>query len=565
MILHSPERIEEYVANGWWGMTTLDTLFSELVGQKPDAAALSDPLNRADFTDGAVRRYTFAELDTMVNRLAAAFLTQGLNKDDRIAVQLPNIAELVIFYLACARIGAIAVPFPVQYREYELENLSNFAEVRAIVTVTRLGDRQHAAAVAGLRDKIASLDTIMAFGENVPEGVIALDGILANETEGDWLTYYINNLRITANDVFTICWTSGTESQPKGVPRTHNDWIAIAYATVDGAELTGDDVLLNPFPLVNMAGIGGMLVPWLLTGAKLVMHHPFDLMTFFKQVAIERITYTVAPPALLNMLLMREDMLAKADLSSLRVIGSGSAPLSPWMVKSWHDKFGIHVTNFFGANEGTALIGGPKDIPDPEKRAQYFPRFGVAGYEWSGRVPQGIKSRLVDLSTEQEIIEPNQPGELRLKGPTIFAGYWRGDEVGLKPFDDQGFFRTGDMFEIAGSGDDARYYRFVDRAKDIIIRGGVNIAAAEIEALIMSNPKVADVAVVGYPDAVLGEKSCAFVVMRPEQTLTLDDLVEFLKEKKIASYKLPERLEVVPALPRNPVGKVLKRDLRQGL
>ncbi len=565
MILHSPERIEEYVANGWWGTTTLDTLFSELVRQKPDAAALSDPLNRADFTDGAVRRYSFAELDTAVNRLAAAFLAYGLGKDDRIAVQLPNISELVIFYLACGRIGAIAVPFPVQYREYELENLSNFAEIRAFVTVTRLGDRHNAAVIADLRDKIASLETVMAFGANVPEGVVALDEALSSESEADWLVHYINNLRLTANDVFTICWTSGTESQPKGVPRTHNDWIAIAYATVDGAELTGDDVLLNPFPLVNMAGIGGMLVPWLLTGAKLVMHHPFDLMTFFKQIAIERISYTVAPPALLNMLLMREDMLAKADLSSLRVIGSGSAPLSPWMVKSWHDKFGIHVTNFFGANEGTALIGGPKDIPDPEKRAQYFPRFGVVGYEWSGRVPQGIQTRLVDLATDEEITNPRHPGELRLKGPTIFAGYWRGDEVGLQPFDEQGYFRTGDMFEIAGEGDDARYYRFVDRAKDIIIRGGVNIAAAEIEALILGHPKVADVAVVGFSDAILGEKACAFIVTKPEQTLTLDELVEFLKEKKIASYKLPERLEVVPGLPRNPVGKVLKRDLRQKL
>lgn len=563
MILHSQERIQVYTEKGWWGTTTLDTLFSELVQQKPTAAALADPLNRSDFTDGATHRYTFAELDQAVNRLAAAFLTHGLNQDDRIAVQLPNITELVIFYLACARIGAIAVPFPVQYREYELENLSNFAEVRAFVTVTRLGDRQNAAAVASLRDKTASLETIMAFGDNVPAGIVALDEMLNREADTDWLSQYQNNLRITANDVFTICWTSGTESQPKGVPRTHNDWIAIAYASVDGAELTGDDVLLNPFPLVNMAGIGGMLVPWLLTGAKMVMHHPFDLMTFFKQIAIERISYTVAPPALLNMLLMREDMLAKADLSSLRVIGSGSAPLSPWMVKSWHDKFGIHVTNFFGANEGTALIGGPKDIPDPEKRAQYFPRFGVDGYEWSGRVPQGIQSRLVDLATDEEIHDAHHPGELRIQGPTVFSGYWRGDEIGLKPFDDQGYFRTGDMFEIAGEGDDACYYRFVDRAKDIIIRGGVNISAAEIEALIMSHPKVADVAVVGYADEVLGEKSCAFVVTRPEQTLTLAELVEFLKEKRIASYKLPERLEVVTALPRNPVGKVLKRDLRQ--
>lgn len=558
MILHPAERIAEYTNKGWWGAATLDDLFRNVVQAKPDAAALADPLNRTDFTDGAVRRYTFRELNGAVNRLAAALQQQGIGKDDRLAVQLPNIAELVIFYLACARIGAIAVPFPAQYREYELENLCNFAGVKGFVTVTRMGERQNAAAVAGIRDNIVSLEAVMAFGENVPDGVVALDGVLdaaANPT--------LTGPTVDANEVFTICWTSGTESQPKGVPRTHNDWIAIAYATVDGAELTGDDVLLNPFPLVNMAGIGGMLVPWLLTGSKLVMHHPFDLMTFFKQVAIERISYTVAPPALLNMLLMREDMLAKADLSSLRVIGSGSAPLSPWMVKSWHDKFGIHVTNFFGANEGTALIGGPTDIPDPEQRAQYFPRFGVADHEWSGRVPQSIQTRLVDLGTDEEINEPGHPGELRIKGSTVFAGYWRGDEVSLKPFDDQGYFRTGDVFEIAGENN--QFYRFVDRAKDIIIRGGVNISAAEIESLIMSNPKIADVAVVGYADEVLGEKSCAFVVPKPEQTITLDELTAFLKEKKIASYKLPERLEVVPALPRNPVGKVLKRDLRQQL
>lgn len=558
MILHPVERIEEYTNKGWWGAATLDDLFRNLVQAKPNAAALADPLNRADFTDGAVRRYTFGELDGAVNRIAAALQQQGLGKDDRVAVQLPNIAELVIFYLACARIGTIAVPFPVQYREYELENLSNFAKVKGFVTTTRIGERQNAAALANLSDNISSLEVVLAFGENVPDGVVALDGVLdaaANPT--------LTGPDVNANEVFTICWTSGTESQPKGVPRTHNDWIAIAYATVDGAELTGDDVLLNPFPLVNMAGIGGMLVPWLLTGSKLVMHHPFDLMTFFKQVAIERISYTVAPPALLNMLLMREDMLAKADLSSLRVIGSGSAPLSPWMVKSWSDKFGIHVTNFFGANEGTALMSGPTDIPDPEQRAQYFPRFGVAGYEWLGRVPQGIQTRLVDLGTDEEINEPGHPGELRIKGATVFAGYWRGDEVGLKSFDEQGYFRTGDVFEIAGENN--QFYRFVDRAKDIIIRGGVNISAAEIESLIMSNPKIADVAVVGYADELLGEKSCAFVVTKPEQTITLDELTAFLKEKKIASYKLPERLEVVPALPRNPVGKVLKRDLRQQL
>lgn len=564
MILHSQERIQEYTRNGWWGSETLDDLLQHNVTAKPDATALVDPLNRADFTDGAAKKMTWVEVETAVSRLATIFLEQNIGKDDIIAVQLPNIAELVLVYLAAARMGAIVSPFPVQYREYELEQLINFLEAKAFVTTARIGTHKQVEMVEQIRPKLPTLHTIMAWGLDLPDTVLSLDnhmGIAHNPTR---LAEHRAQHPANANEIFTICWTSGTESMPKGVPRSHNDWIAIAYATVDGAELRESDNLLNPFPLVNMAGIGGMLVPWLLTGSNLVMHHPFDLPTYLKQVAIEQINYTVAPPALLNMLLMREDVLAKAKLDTLRVIGSGSAPLSPWMVKSWHDKFGIHVTNFFGSNEGTALIGGPADIPDPEKRALYFPRFGVEGFAWSGRVPQGIKTRLVDAEGV-EITEPGKPGELRIQGPTVFAGYWKGAQRGLHPFDEMGYFCTGDVFEIAGTGDDARYYRYVDRAKDIIIRGGTNIAPAEVESLLLGHPKIADVAVVGYPDAVLGEKACAIVVAKPEQQITLDELVEFLREKKIASYKLPEQLKVVAALPRNPVGKVLKRDLREQL
>lgn len=564
MILHSQERIQEYTRNGWWGSETLDDLLQHNVTAKPDATALVDPLNRADFTDGAAKKMTWVEVETAVSRLATIFLEQNIGKDDIIAVQLPNIAELVLVYLAAARMGAIVSPFPVQYREYELEQLINFLEAKAFVTTARIGTHKQVEMVEQIRPKLPTLHTIMAWGLDLPDTVLSLDnhmGIAHNPTR---LAEHRAQHPANANEIFTICWTSGTESMPKGVPRSHNDWIAIAYATVDGAELRESDNLLNPFPLVNMAGIGGMLVPWLLTGSNLVMHHPFDLPTYLKQVAIEQINYTVAPPALLNMLLMREDVLAKAKLDTLRVIGSGSAPLSPWMVKSWHDKFGIHVTNFFGSNEGTALIGGPADIPDPEKRALYFPRFGVEGFAWSGRVPQGIKTRLVDAEGV-EITEPGKPGELRIQGPTVFAGYWKGAQRGLHPFDEMGYFCTGDVFEIAGTGDDARYYRYVDRAKDIIIRGGTNIAPAEVESLLLGHPKIADVAVVGYPDTVLGEKACAIVVAKPEQQITLDELVEFLREKKIASYKLPEQLKVVAALPRNPVGKVLKRDLREQL
>lgn len=560
MILHTPERIAEYTANGWWSNRTIDDLFRTQVGYAPDKEALVDPVNRSSFTEGAPRRYTYGELDSAVNRIATALLAEGLGKESIIALQLPNTVDLVIAYLAIARIGAIASPFPIQYREYELEVLCKHVGAQAFITSSRILDRPAAQAVMDLKSKIPTLQSIFSTGETLPEGVRAWDTILATPHDENALLQYLATLKVDANDIFTICWTSGTESKPKGVPRTANDWITIAYATTDGVQMTAADRLLNPFPLINMAGIGGMLIPWLLSGSTLIMHQPFDLPVFLKQATLEKATYTVAPPALLTLLLLREEILAQADISSMRVIGSGSAPLSPFMVKTWQVKYGIPVTNFFGSNEGIALLGDPAVIPDPEKRALFFPRFGADGFTFESRITKGMKTRLVHPDTEETITQPGVAGEMRIQGPTVFSGYYNDPELTAAAFDEQGYYRTGDMFEIAGENNE--YYRYVDRLKDIIIRGGQNISAAEIEGHLQGHPKLIETAVIGYPDEVMGEKICVVAVVKPGETLTLQDLHEYLNAKQIASYKLPERVKVVPALPRNPVGKILKRELR---
>jgi acyl-CoA synthetase (AMP-forming)/AMP-acid ligase II len=282
-----------------------------------------------------------------------------------------------------------------------------------------------------------------------------------------------------------------------------------------------------------------------------------------KQVAVEQVNYTVAPPALLNMLLQNEALLASADISSIKTIGSGSAPLSPWMVKTWQDKYGIHILNYFGSNEGTTIVSGPQTIADPEKRAQYFPRFGVEGFEWPGRISRCMQTRLFDLQTGEIIQEAGRPGELLIKGAAVFSGYYKSEDLTRRVFDEDGFFHTGDLFEIAGDGDDLRYYLYVGRSKDLIIRGGQNISPEEVETLIQGNPKVAEVAVIGYPDQVMGERVCACVVPRPGQEIIFDELIDFLKDKKIAAFKLPEKLVLMQALPRNPVGKLLKGTLRE--
>jgi acyl-CoA synthetase (AMP-forming)/AMP-acid ligase II len=438
-------------------------------------------------------------------------------------------------------------------------------EPKVAVTAGTVGGHDFCAMVQGLRREYPSVRHVIALGGDLPDGVSSLTAILETDTPTGVVDAYARANPCSANDVYTVCWTSGTVAEPKGVPRSHNLWIAIAYATVDGASLEEGDTLLNPFPLVNMSAIGGMLVPWLLTRGKLVLHQPFDLPVFLGQIGGERITYTVAPPVLLNVLLLRPGLLESADLSHLRYIGSGSAPLSPWMVTRWQTEHGVPILNLFGANEGTALLSDPVDIPDPAERALSFPRFGVPGFTWSNRVAAMIETKLLDPITREVVTEPDVPGELAIRGATVFSGYWKRPELTEQAFDDDGYFLTGDLFAIAGERGDR--YRFIGRLKDLIVRGGMKVAPEEIEYLLADHPKIGDVAVVGVKEGGrLGEEVVAAVVVPKEgEEVKLGDVVDFLKEKDIAAYKLPRKVVLVESLPRNAVGKVLKREIRQQL
>ena len=557
MIIDSQERIDEFTSKGWWGERTIADVFDEAVAERGDELALVDPINRPDVDGREPRRLTWREIDSEVNRLTEVLADHGLGKDDVFTVQLPNVVELPMMYLAAARLGAIISPLPTQHRQHELRQLVAFVGSKLHVTIDRIDDRQFARDFAALSDEIPDVEETLVLGEEAPEGTRALGPLMEQAGADEPVTAD----EVTANDILTVCWTSGTEGKPKGVPRSHNHWFISAYATVDSAELTEEDVLLNPFPTVNMAAVGGMLVPWLLTQSRLAMHEPFELMAFLKQIAKERISYTVAPPAILNMLLKKDEILKRADLESLRIVGSGSAPLSPWMVETWQEEYDIYVINLFGSNEGCTLVSAPTDIPSPTKRAKYFPRFGVDGFEWNNRVADCMKSRLVDLETGEEITEPGEAGELRLWGASIFPGYWNSPQLTEEAFDDQGYFCTGDVFEIADDTEDERFYQFIDRVKDIIIRGGANISASEVEGLIQDHEAVEEIAIVGVPDDELGEKACAVVVPSDGRDIALDEIVSHLRDKQIASYKLPEELMLSEQLPRNPVGKVNKDEL----
>ena len=509
--------------------TSIDDLVRRAVAARPDEAALADAPNRASVDGADPVRLTWSQLDARIDGAAAALTDLGVGPGVPVGIQLANVVELPITILACFRLGAVAVPFPIQHRAHELRHGIETAGFDVFVTTDR-PDRpdQVESATATLRQfgPVAMTPPVTAPGPPVESAVVGA------ETRA------------------TICWTSGTTGTPKGVPRTHGQWMASSSFQVSELRIAATDHILCPFPVVNMAGIGGMLVPWAEAGAFLALHQPLDLEVFLGQLVSERITYTVVPPAALNMLLGNTELLDSLDLSTIRTISSGSAPLDPWMVEGWQER-GIEIANVFGSNEGAALLSTMAAVPDPTERARYFP------------IPDrpGVETRLVDLEHEVTITEAGTVGELRFRGITVFDGYVGSDGA---EFDADGWYRTGDLFEYVADDNPPRLLKFVDRAKDIIIRGGMNISAAEIEALVADHPAIVECAAIGFPHPDLGEKVGVFAVAGPNADRpSLDELVAHLREHEIASYKLPERLDYLDALPRNPVGKVVKPELRQ--
>ena len=557
MILTKKNRIEDFAKRGWWGEDTLYSLFKDAVSSSGDQEALIDPLNRADITGDAPKRLSFNEVDKTVERYASIFFEQGLRKDDIALIQLPNVVELPIVYLALSKLGIICSPIPMQYGAYEINSIIAETKPKAFVSIQTFNKSAHAEQFLSaftnneLKFALGEIENFIDLHTHKP----------VSETYESQQSYAQDN-PITANDIFTICWTSGTTGTPKGVPRSHNLWLPMAKAAGYVSETEEGDTLLNPFPMINMASIGGFLFNWLLCKGKLVQHHPFDLNVFLNQIVNEGVKYTIAPPAIMNMLLNNPAILDQHDLSSLRSIGCGGAPLSEWMVESFQNKYNLTVQNIFGSNEGATLLSARHEIEDPHLRAQYFPRFGVEGLDWSNPVSKLVKTKLINVETNKEINESGQPGELLISGATVFDGYWNAPEANAEVFDEEGFFRTGDLFEISPEDTDKKFYKFCGRCKDLIIRGGMNISPEELDNLLSSHPKMLEVAVTGYDDEILGEKVGVVAVVAKGVTISLDEIIDFLKDKQIAKYKMPEDLRVIDVLPKNPVGKVLRRELK---
>ena len=551
MITSSKQRIDRYQNSGLWEGISLHDLLAERAAKQPDMLALVDQPNRRALVGSEPRRLTFGEVQNASTNLAAQLLAHGVGSDDRVIVQMPNIAELVVCYMAVSQIGAIISPVPVQYAEHELRHIAESLDARAYISVKTLKGNPFGCLQA---ESLSSRLAILVLGEN-----LQMDFGDNSETQARLQSHMAANSQ-DANQTITLCWTSGTTGVPKGVPRSHNMWMTVARNCVEAGDYRPGDVLLNPFPLVNMASVSAFLYTFVLVGCTLVLHQPFEPEVFLQQMQDEKVNFTIIPPAMLNQLAKNEVLWNQFDFSSLRAIGSGSAPLAPWMMEKFDRNYGVSVVNYYGSNEGINLLSKPKDVPEPSVRAYMFPRFGAAGLQWKSHASKTIWTKVIDPETGAEITEPGTAGELVVKGPTVFDGYWSADN--REVFTDDGYFLTGDLVEICGEGN--RFYRIAGRCKDIINRGGMKLSPSEIDVLLEGLPGAREAAVCAYADPNLGERVCACVVPSdPEKAPALEDIVGYLEGKGIARVKLPERLELFTQLPRNALGKVQRFVLQE--
>lgn len=542
MKVHDKQVIEDYEKEDAWKNKTLLDQVRETAEMYPEREAIVDPPNVDALIGRDQERLTYEELDRIIDAVATYLQELGVERDDAVVVQLPNTWELAMLYLAISRAGAYTSPLPIQWRRREFEHVLDLCKPSALITVSEFDGFEHADLGKELANDFDTLDDVVTLNE------------IRSATEQTPDLAGLNAVDVGPNDVFNLQWTSGTTADPKACPMTHNQWFS---GPING--LTNeDDRVLEVAPLVNMTALGAMYVPCLEARGTLVLHHPLDVELLIDQLIEEKVNYTTLVPAVLNRILKHPDA-NNFDLSHVDSITTGSAAPSEWSLEEFKDRWGVDIICMWGQNEGTEDIAYPSITPDDLQSKNAFPLFG-GDRDWDIDDPRvdAIEMRLVDPESGEKISEVGEVGELIYDGPMVIPEYFQQPELTAEAFDDDGFFYTGDLFVL----DEYDFVRFFDRKKDVIMRGGFTISAKEIENIALEHPDIVDSAAVAMPDPDLGEKTCLYAVLQEDADLDLEEVTSFMEEK-VAVYKRPERLEIVDEIPRNPVGKVLKTDLRE--
>ncbi|HDQ1637830.1 medium-chain fatty-acid--CoA ligase [Escherichia coli] len=526
------QRRAAYRQQGLWGDASLADYWQQTARAMPDKIAVVD-------NHGAT--YTYSALDHAASCLANWMLAKGIESGDRIAFQLPGWCEFTVIYLACLKIGAVSVPLLPSWREAELVWVLNKCQAKMFFAPTLFKQTRPVDLILPLQNQLPQLQQIVGVDKLAPAtSSLSLSQIIADNIP---LTTAITT---HGDELAAVLFTSGTESLPKGVMLTHNNILASERAYCARLNLTWLDVFMMPAPLGHATGfLHGVTAPFLI-GARSVLLDIFTPDACLALLEQQRCTCMLgATPFVYDLLNLLEKQ--PADLSALRFFLCGGTTI-PKKVARECQQLGIKLLSVYGSTESSphAVV----NLDDPLSRFMHTDGYAAAGVE--------IKV----VNDARKTLPPGCEGEEASRGPNVFMGYFDEPELTARALDEEGWYYSGDLCRM----DEAGYIKITGRKKDIIVRGGENISSREVEDILLQHPKIHDACVVAMPDERLGERSCAYVVLKaPHHSLSLEEVVAFFSRKRVAKYKYPEHIVVIEKLPRTASGKIQKFLLRKDI
>ncbi len=529
------EMMDEYFAKGYWIQETTADLWDRNARLIPQKEALVDSRGRL----------TWRQVKQLSDRIALGLLRMGYKKDEIIFVLLPNCNDSFVMRLACEKAGVLSMTALMTIRENEIEYVIKNFDVKGIAIPWRFRSFDYYQAVADMRPRLPSLKDIFVIGSEVPPGTHSIDKMARQPATREFPVTLLKKTRYTPTEVVTIGLTSGTTGIPKTAEHMAATRIATGTAYQRSVRLNGDDIVLNGINAVAGRG-GAFCYSQPRVGAKTICLEIWNTEEAFKLIQRERTSILLLAPAQLAMM-VRDPSLSNYDLSSLRCIACSTAPLSEDLIIAAEKKLKVPVLNSYGMFDGGG-VSGVTINDDAETR-----------HKTMGKPYPEVEIEVID--DEGNEVPPGQDGELIFRGPCTTAGYYRDMERTLEAWGTlgkDGWFHSGDMVKLDKAGNIV----LTGRKKDVFKRGGQAVYPAEVEDLLTTHPKVEQAAVVGMPDPIMGEKGCAYIVLKKGERFTFDEMKSFLQSKKIAPYKIPERLEIIDELPMKNF-KVVKAALRE--
>ncbi|HFV7143729.1 TPA: medium-chain fatty-acid--CoA ligase [Escherichia coli] len=526
------QRRAAYRQQGLWGDASLADYWKQTARAMPDKIAVVD-------NHGA--SYTYSALDHAASCLANWMLAKGIESGDRIAFQLPGWCEFTVIYLACLKIGAVSVPLLPSWREAELVWVLNKCQAKMFFAPTLFKQTRPVDLILPLQNQLPQLQQIVGVDKLAPAtSSLSLSQIIADNTS---LTTAITT---HGDELAAVLFTSGTEGLPKGVMLTHNNILASERAYCARLNLTWQDVFMMPAPLGHATGfLHGVTAPFLI-GARSVLLDIFTPDACLALLEQQRCTCMLgATPFVYDLLNVLEKQ--PADLSALRFFLCGGTTIPKKVARECQQR-GIKLLSVYGSTESSphAVV----NLDDPLSRFMHTDGYAAAG----------VEIKVVDDA--RKTLPPGCEGEEASRGPNVFMGYFDEPELTARALDEEGWYYSGDLCRM----DEAGYIKITGRKKDIIVRGGENISSREVEDILLQHPKIHDACVVAMSDERLGERSCAYVVLKaPHHSLSLEEVVAFFSRKRVAKYKYPEHIVVIEKLPRTTSGKIQKFLLRKDI